>query len=142
MLTLLQKAFAFCNVIIPLELLIHGRHFFLVIYLPSLEFITIAHIILEILCTYLRKVLNNMFILDVAWEVGKTLTHFSCRWTSLWLKWFLIVDFNIHWWVAERNPAIQLQHRNSRHAFSCFIHYLSVNLTVKGVSCRLQTLWK
>lgn len=53
-----------------------GDIFFLVIFLPSLEFITVAHIMLEVLCTHLRKVLNNMFTLDVAWEVGKNLTHF------------------------------------------------------------------
>lgn len=117
-----------------------GDIFFVVICLPSLEFITIAHVILEVLCTCLRKVLNNMFTPDVAWEVGKKLTHFLCRWTSLWLQWFLIFNFNIHWWVGENNPIRQLQHRNSRHAFSCFIHYLSVISTVKGV--RLQTLWK
>lgn len=118
-----------------------GDIFFLVIFLPSLEFITVAHIMLEVLCTHLRKVLNNMFTLDVAWEVGKNLTHFFGKWSSLWLQWFLRFDVNIHWWVVENNPIRQLQHRNSRHAFSCFIHYLSAISAVKGVNCRLQTLW-
>jgi len=57
--------------------------FFLVTHLPSLEFIAIALIIVEILCAYLRMVFNSMFMLDVTSEAGKTLTHFSCRWTSL-----------------------------------------------------------